>query len=77
LGVFDAVEKGSKKAFSKMPDWAVKASDKALGAVQVALDPIGSAFRASVDMRSKQQDIMRKSGMSEDDIAYAMSGAIQ
>jgi len=77
LGVFDAVEKGSKKAFSKMPDWAVKASDKALGAAQVALDPIGSAFSASVDMRSKQQDRMRKSGMSEDEIAQSMASSIQ
>ena len=77
LGVFDAVEKGSKKAFSKMPDWAVKASDMALGAAQVALDPIGSAFSAGIDIRSKQEDRMRKSGMSEDDIAYSLSGAIQ
>jgi hypothetical protein len=77
LGVFDAVEKGSKKAFSKMPDWAVKASDTALGAAQVALDPIGSAFSAAADIRSKNEDRMRKAGMTEDEIAYAMSGAIQ
>jgi len=77
LGVFDAVEKGSKKLFSKMPDWAVKASDKTLGAAQVALDPIGSAFDASIDMRSKQQDRMRKSGMSEDEIAQSMASSIQ
>lgn len=40
VGVFDAVEKGSKAAFSRMPNWAVDVADKSLGAAQVILDPI-------------------------------------
>ena len=80
-GVFNGVEKGSRAAFSRMPDWAVDAADKSLGAAQgaaqVALDPIGSAFTASVDTRTKQQDRMRKSGMSEDEIAQSMASSIQ
>ena len=41
-GVFDAVERGSRAAFSQMPDWSVKAADVALGAAQAALDPMGA-----------------------------------
>lgn len=42
LGVFDAVEKGTRAALSRMPDVAADVADVALGAAQVALDPVGS-----------------------------------
>jgi hypothetical protein len=41
-GVFDAVEKGTRAALSKMPNWAADVADVGLGAAQVALDPLSA-----------------------------------
>lgn len=60
LGVFDAVEKGSRAAFSRMPDWAADVADFGLGAAQVALDPIGSYNEFLVNQARKSPKLTPK-----------------
>jgi len=62
-GVFDAVEKGSRAAFSRMPDWAVDAADKTLGAAQVALDPL-SAMQKPMEQGAEREaeELVKRAG---------------
>jgi len=63
LGVFDAVESGTRTALSNSPDWVAKVADPILGAAQFALDPVGSYYeflakqaRMSPPRTQKQKD---------------------
>ncbi len=62
-GVFDAVEKGSRAAFSRMPDWAVDVADKSLGAAQVALDPL-SAMQKPMEqgIENEAEELVKRAG---------------
>jgi hypothetical protein len=58
LGVFDAVEKGTRAGLSRMPDWAADVADVGLGAAQVALDPLSAMapiFQQGLKTKTKQE----------------------
>ena len=67
-GVFKAVESGTRAALSNSPDWVANVADTALGAAQVALDPIGPAANAMskgfADKQKQDDDMMIKAGKS-------------
>lgn len=57
-GVFNAVERGTRAALSKMPDWAADVADKGFGAAQVALDPLSAMapiFQQGLETKTKQE----------------------
>ena len=67
-GAFKAVESGTRAALSNSPDWVANVADTALGAAQVALDPIGPAANAMstgfADKQKQDDDMMIKAGKS-------------